>query len=163
MLQSMGSQSIGHDWVTELNWTDTQVTNGLTEFYLSTLKLYFLTQGIFRNSNLEDSYICILTSQQNLKEYFKAFCCSVPQLYPTLCDPIDCSTPGLPVPYQLLMFAQVHVHCISDRDMSSTPGLGRSPGEGYGNPLQYSCQENPMDRGAWWVRRIKEVNTIEAT
>ena len=31
------------------------------------------------------------------------------------------------------------------------PGLGRSPGEGNGNPLQYSCLENPMDRGAWWV------------
>ena len=29
--------------------------------------------------------------------------------------------------------------------------LGRSPGEGNGNPLQYSCLENPMDRGAWWV------------
>ena len=29
------------------------------------------------------------------------------------------------------------------------PGLGRSPGEGNGNPFQYSCQENPMDRGAW--------------
>ena len=33
-------------------------------------------------------------------------------------------------------------------DSSSIPGLGRSPGEGYGNPLQYSCLENPMDRGA---------------
>ena len=32
---------------------------------------------------------------------------------------------------------------------SSTPGLGRSPGEGNGNPLQYSCLENPMDGGAW--------------
>ena len=31
------------------------------------------------------------------------------------------------------------------------PGSGRSPGEGNGNPLQYSCPENPMDRGAWWV------------
>ena len=29
------------------------------------------------------------------------------------------------------------------------PGLGRSPAEGHGNPLQYSCLENPMDRGAW--------------
>ena len=37
------------------------------------------------------------------------------------------------------------------RDMGSIPGLGRSPGEGHGNPLQYSCLENPMDRGAWWV------------
>ena len=34
------------------------------------------------------------------------------------------------------------------RDMGSIPGLGRSPGEGNGNPLQYSCLENPMDRGA---------------
>ena len=33
---------------------------------------------------------------------------------------------------------------------SSIPGLGRSPGEGNGNPLQYSCLENSMDRGAWW-------------
>ena len=30
-------------------------------------------------------------------------------------------------------------------------GLGRSPGEGNGNPFQYSCLENPMDRGAWWA------------
>ena len=34
-------------------------------------------------------------------------------------------------------------------DLSSIPGSGRSPGEGNGNPLQYSCLENPMDRGAW--------------
>ena len=35
------------------------------------------------------------------------------------------------------------------RDPGSIPGLGRSPGEGNGKPLQYSCPENPMDRGAW--------------
>ena len=34
-------------------------------------------------------------------------------------------------------------------DLGSTPGSGRSPGEGNGNPLQYSCLENPTDRGAW--------------
>ena len=34
-------------------------------------------------------------------------------------------------------------------DPGSSPGLGRSPGEGNGNPLQYCCLENPMDRGAW--------------
>ena len=33
----------------------------------------------------------------------------------------------------------------------SVPGSGRSPGEGNGNPLQYSCLENPVDRGAWWA------------
>ena len=37
------------------------------------------------------------------------------------------------------------------RDMGLIPGLGRSPGEGNGNPLQYSCLENSMDRGAWRV------------
>ena len=36
-------------------------------------------------------------------------------------------------------------------DLGSIPGLGRSPGEGNGTPLQYSCLENPMDRGDWWV------------
>ena len=35
------------------------------------------------------------------------------------------------------------------RDTGSIPGVGRSPGGGKGNPLQYSCLENPMDRGAW--------------
>ena len=35
------------------------------------------------------------------------------------------------------------------RDAGSIPGLGRSPGGGHGNPLQYSCLKNPMDRGAW--------------
>ena len=37
------------------------------------------------------------------------------------------------------------------RDGGSIPGLGRSPGGGHGNPLQYSCLEDPMDRGAWQV------------
>ena len=36
-------------------------------------------------------------------------------------------------------------------DLGSVPGLGRPPGGGHGNPLQYSCRENPMDRGAWWT------------
>ena len=36
-------------------------------------------------------------------------------------------------------------------DLSSIPGLGRSPGEGNDNPLQYSCLEKSMDRGAWWA------------
>ena len=37
------------------------------------------------------------------------------------------------------------------RDMGSIPASGRSPGIGNGNPLQYSCLGNPMDRGAWWA------------
>ena len=37
------------------------------------------------------------------------------------------------------------------RDVVSTPGLGRSPGGGHGNPLQYSYLENPLARGTWWA------------
>ena len=37
------------------------------------------------------------------------------------------------------------------RDVGSIPGSGRSPGDGNGNPLQDSCLENPMDKGAWWA------------
>ena len=45
----------------------------------------------------------------------------------------------------------------------SIPGLGRSPGKGNGNRLQYSCLGNPMERGAWWatVHESQRVNTTE--
>jgi len=39
-------------------------------------------------------------------------------------------------------------------DLDSIPGWGRSPGGGHGNPLQYSCLENPMDRGAWQLQSM---------
>ena len=138
---------------------------------------------------------------------------SVTQSCPTLCDPMNCSTPGLPVHHQLPEFTQTHAHRVSDafqlshplsspspasnpsqhqslfqrvnsshevvkvlidnryiwasqvvlvvknppasagdvRDMGLIPGLGRSPGGGHGNPLQYSCLKNLMDRGSWWA------------
>ena len=46
-------------------------------------------------------------------------------------------------------------------DRSSIPGPGRAPGGGHGNPLQYSCLQNPMDRGAWWatVHRVSKSQT----
>ena len=40
---------------------------------------------------------------------------------------------------------------VNAGDVGSIPGSGRSPGEGNGNPFQYSCLGNPMDRGAWWA------------
>ena len=46
-------------------------------------------------------------------------------------------------------------------DLGSILGLGRSCGEGHGNPLQYSCLENPMDRGTWWATGHKESDTTE--
>ena len=51
------------------------------------------------------------------------------------------------------------------RDMGSIPGLGRCPRRGHGNPLQYSCLENPMDRGVWQaiVHGVARVGHILAT
>ena len=48
---------------------------------------------------------------------------------------------------------------VGVRDLGSIPGLGRSPGGGHGNALQYACLENPMDRGAWWaaVHRVAQI------
>ena len=57
-------------------------------------------------------------------------------------------------------------------DPGSIPGSGRSPGEVHGNPLQYSCLENPMDRRAWWATvhgvtksqtRLKQLSTVVVT
>ena len=49
------------------------------------------------------------------------------------------------------------------RDVGLIPALGRSPGGGHSNPLQYSYLENPMDRGAWWttVKSTKKVDLTE--
>ena len=47
--------------------------------------------------------------------------------------------------------AEIKVSACNVGDLGSIPGSGRSPGEGNGNPLQYSCLENPMDGGAWWA------------
>ena len=48
-----------------------------------------------------------------------------------------------------------------ERDAGLIPGSGRSPGGRHGNPFQYSCLENPMDRGAWWatVHRVTKSQT----
>ena len=49
------------------------------------------------------------------------------------------------------------------RGAGSIPGLGRSPGEGNGNPLQFSCLENSMDRGAWWAIVHGVAKELDAT
>ena len=64
-------------------------------------------------------------------------------------------TPGADNPGEAIN--QIWVHTLNvggsevKKRLGSIPGSGRSPGEGNGNPLQYSCLENPMDGGAWWA------------
>ena len=66
------------------------------------------------------------------------------------------------------MIKNSHANAGDTRDVGSIPGSGRSPGEENGNPLQYSCLENPVDRGASWATvhgvakrwtRLKRLNT----
>ena len=99
------------------------------------------------------------------------------QSFPTLRDPMDCSLPGSSDHgiFQARVFELVAIafsvlwaktyqffwgfpdgsnsqeSTCNAGDLGLIPRLGRSPGEGHGNPLQYSCLENPKDRGAWWA------------
>ena len=60
-----------------------------------------------------------------------------------------------------LLYNKVKASACNAGDLSSLPGLGRSPGEGNENPLQYCCLENPVDGGAWWatVHRVAKSQT----
>ena len=89
----------------------------------------------------------------------------VAQSCPTLCDPMDCSPPGSSVNgiFQARVLewdvgftsgAEVKnlpANAGNARDAGLILGSGRSSGVGNGNPLQYSCLENSMDRGVWWA------------
>ena len=74
------------------------------------------------------------------------------------------SLAGSPVYNPVLFFPHSSVgkeSACSSGDLGSISGLGRSPGEGHGNPLQCSCLENPMDRGTWWatIHRVAKSQT----
>ena len=76
----------------------------------------------------------------------------------------DRSDKGTGRPSQLaLVVKNLPANAGDLRDVGSIPGPGRSPGEGNGNPLQYSCLGNPRDRGAWWatVFGVAESDTTE--
>ena len=64
-------------------------------------------------------------------------------------------------PQVVLVVKDLSANVGDARDVGSIPGLGRSPGEGHGNPLQYFCLENPLDRGAWraTVHRVTQSQT----
>ena len=103
------------------------------------------------------------------------------QSCPTLCDRIDGSPPGSAVPgipyfknmelepEEILKFSirfpdgSGNLPTMDEGDLSSIPGLGISPGGENSNPLQYSCLENPMDRGTWWatIYRVAEFDMPE--
>ena len=117
VLQSMGSQRVRHDWVTELNWTiysrkEKEKESFITACETGTTQILKSDKDITRKKNCRPR-------------------------------PRSLSFPGGPV-------AKNPPASAGDSgDTGSIPGSGRSPEEGNGNPLQYSCLENSMDRGAW--------------
>ena len=62
-----------------------------------------------------------------------------------------------------LVVKKLPVNAGDTGDAGSIPGLGRSPGRGHANPLQYYFLENPMDRGSLWFIGHKESDTTEET
>ena len=87
-------------------------------------------------------------------DYTKAFNCvqftSVAQFYPTLCNPIDCSTPGLPVHHQLPEFTQTHVHWVSDAIQPYHPVIPFPP------TFNLSQHQGPF----WWVSSSYQVAKV---
>ena len=85
-------------------------------------------------------------------------------------DFLSSEPPGMPINRYLHMFTGFpggasgkEPDCQCRRCKRHGSGLRRSPGRRHSNPLQYSCLENPMDRGAWWLQSMgfKEPNTTE--
>ena len=87
-LQSMGSQRIRHGWA------------------ISTTVALSVAQ---RKTGSSHSASWLTSAAQRLNSLKREYCCSVSKSGPTLCDPMDCTTPGLPVSYHLPEFARVHV------------------------------------------------------
>ena len=149
MLQSTRSQRVGHNWVTKLNWI-TQIfmasvpigifllssSYGLLMTHLASYKAAL--SGPFTGSFSKWKYKgqwrkemdCpfLSSSQVNIHQLvIHVQFSSVAQLCPTLFNPMNCSTPGLPVYHQLPEFTQIHVHWVGDTIRPSHPLLSPSP------------------------------------
>ena len=135
----MRSQRVGHDWATELNWTELK-----SEQQLKTHLDVWLTEG---------DAVCV-----RLHWSFPLACVTFPYkfLLTFVILPLLCRGRGR-FPSVLLLQSKIPgVDGWEDKEFAFNagvlgliPGLGRSPGEGNGNPLQYSGLENSTDRGAW--------------
>ena len=87
---------------------------------------------------------------------------SVAQLWPTLCNPMDCSTPGLPVHYQLLEFTQTHVHWVGDAIQPSHPLSSPSPPAFCSHTYIHVCICNHTYIWLFWVGGITYILVQES-
>ena len=127
VLWFMGSQRVRHDWATELNWTECDVTVVVVtlswDFCLdSWYETFVNSPGIFWVDNLDEQM------DPSLNGLINSWC------FPGASDSKEST--------------------CNAGDLGLILGLGRSPGKGNSYPLQYSCLENSMDRGAWWLQSM---------
>ena len=110
-LQSMGLQRIGHNWVTYTHTYTEYWVEFLVLYSRSLLIIYFIYSSVYMFSSVQ----------------FWTLCDRLNSLCPTLCDPMNRSTPGLPVHHQLPEFTQTHIHRVSDAIRPSHPLSSPSP------------------------------------
>ena len=126
-LESMESQRVGHDWGTH------QAQDIKQEPY-KWFSIFESDLGKWEHGNLIFKFINDLKTQFWLKKYSLIFSnpwspqfSSFAQSCPALCNPMNCSTPGLPVHHQLPEFTQTHIHQVGDAIQPSQPLLSPSP------------------------------------
>ena len=88
--------------------------------------------------------------------FFKALCCKIKNVFlgfpgGIVVKNLPCDAGDTALILDVPGGSDGKVSAYNAGDLCASPGLGRCPGEGNGNPLQYSCLENPMDRRAWWA------------
>ena len=142
VLQFMGSQRVGHDWVTELILILKLLKSGSLETEPETrILIQMIYQGsVFRSGMREEvieqelqswaecSLTWMLASADPIWQLWHTHSCFlVTQLCPTLCNPIKCSMPGFPVLHHLPELAQIHVYWVGDAIQPSHPLLSPSP------------------------------------
>ena len=106
----------------KIELTQASTSRNVTSWYFD-LQSEFLKELVKRDPN---SFPVVFRTSCPLSSCF-IYCCSVPQLCPTLCNPMDCSTPGFPVLLCLPEFVQTYVHWVSDAIQPSHPLLSPSP------------------------------------
>ena len=140
-LQSMGSQRVRHDWVTSLSLNMVDYIYWLVNVKVM---IYF-----WDKAHSVMMYYPFLYCWFYLLRSFASMC-----LQTILHEFFYTSSefPSAAFFLHVLYLVISKASACNAGDLGSIPGSGRSPGEGNGNSLQYSCLENPMDEGAWWAR-----------